>query len=303
MCLCRADGAKAVPGVIRVMRLVGTVKVTDITTGNTVALNSGDVLSEDYTIQTGPYSSVVLLFSNGSTLLLKADTELSVSEFIQEPFKSTTEYMSQLDTEPSSSQTTLKLKYGSLIGQVKRLNTEEGSTYDVATPTGIAGIRGTSFALTVDRDLSTLQVATGEMFFLPAIGTREGEYIIAKKETELTISLESLISKPLDPTIKTSIVNEASKASEGLSTIPLPYFEPGPDNSPSIEGTPEPAVDESKGKTPTSEPPAPPISSDTQGKKSSLAPHELPNPDAESIDDTNLSPFALPPPASPVTGT
>ncbi len=303
MHVAHADPSKAVPGVIRVMRLVGSVSVQDHNTGNTLALNSGDVLSEHYTIKTGPYSSVVLLFSNGSTIVLKAETELSIAEFIQDPFKANTEYMSQLETEPSSSQTTLKLKYGSLIGQVKHLKTEEGSTYDVDTPIGIAGIRGTSFALTIDKDLGTLQVAEGEMFFLPSVGARDGEYIIAKTESQLNMSPQSITARPLDPKEKTAIIDEASQASEGLSTIPIIYFEPGPDNGPSIEANQEPTGDDSQQKKPPTLSPAPSPPTPPQNKKPGLAPHDLPNPDANSIDDTELSPFALPPPASPVTGS
>jgi hypothetical protein len=301
--VAKAGTSKAVPGVIRVMRLVGSVSVQDNNTGDTLALNSGDVLSEHYTIKTGPYSSVVLLFSNGSTLVLKPETELSIAEFIQDPFKANTEYMSQLETEPSSSQTTLKLKYGSLIGQVKHLKTEEGSTYDVDTPIGIAGIRGTSFALTIDKDLGTLQVAEGEMFFLPSIGSREGEYIIAKTESQLRMSPQSIIASPLDPKDKASIIDEASQASEGLSTIPIIYFEPGPDNAPSIEASEKPTDDNSEAKKPPAPSPAPSPPAPPKSKIPGLATHELPNPDANSIDDTQLSPFASPPPASPVTGS
>ena len=72
--LSLSANTQSVPGVIRVMRLVGTATIQEDSSGKIVALRAGDVLAEHYTLKTGPYSSVVLLFTNGSTLIIKAET-------------------------------------------------------------------------------------------------------------------------------------------------------------------------------------------------------------------------------------
>lgn len=300
----KAESPQALPGVIRVMRLVGTASIREDSSEKAVALHPGDVLSENYTLKTGPYSSVVLLFSNGSTVVIKADTELSISKFIQDPFEASTEYMSQLEAEPSSSQTTLKLNYGTLVGKVKHLNTEKGSSYDVSTPMGIAGIRGTSFSLTVNKDAGTLQVAEGEMFFLPSLGEHDGKYIIAKTETQLAISLQEIKQSPLPPPARDTILEESTQAVEGFGKIPLAQFQPGPDNLPSIQEAEKKPDSEpaKKAKKPTSNQEPAPSTPSPEAKKNETPPYDLPNLDSDSIDDTTLAPFAVPPPASPVGG-
>lgn len=300
-----AANPQAVPGVIRIMRLVGTATITEDSTGKTVDLRPGDVLAEHYTIQTGPYSSVVLLFSNGSTLLIKADTELSISEFIQDPFQASTEYMSQLEAEPSSSQTTLKLNYGTLVGKIKPLNTEEGSSYDVATPIGIAGIRGTSFALSVSKDQGTLQVAEGEMFFLPSLGDYDGQYIIAKSETQLAISSKEIKTTPLSSDLRDNILQESLEAAEWLDTVKSIQLQPGAENTPAIqalEATPPSATasPEDPPSLPAKLEPLPPPTS--LPKEKEIPPYDLPNLDSDTIEDSILVPFATPPPASPIGG-
>ncbi len=304
--LMKAAHPQAVPGVIRVMRLVGTATIQEDGTGTTVALRPGDVLAEHYTLKTGPYSSVVLLFSNGSTLVIKAETELSISKFIQDPFQTNTAYMSQLEAEPSESQTKLKLNYGTLVGKVKPLNTQEGSTYDVATPIGIAGIRGTSFSLSVGKDHGTLQVAEGEMFFLPSLGESDGRYIIAKTETQLFISIQEIKQRPLTPQERDKILEESSQAVQGLATVRTAQFQPGPDNLPNLQemqAEPSPPFPEKAVKpSPSEDKPALPTPLPAVEEKKT-APYDLPNLDSDSIDDTTLVPFATPPPASPVGGS
>lgn len=303
--LMTAANPQAVPGVIRVMRLVGTATIQEDSSGKTVTLRPGDVLAEHYTLKTGPYSSVVLLFSNGSTLIIKAETELSISKFIQDPFQTNTTYMSQLEAEPSQSQTTLKLNYGTLVGKVKPLNTEEGSTYDVATPIGIAGIRGTSFLLHVGKEEGTLQVAEGEMFFLPSLGDNEGQYRIAKTETQLSISIKDIQQSPLLPKNRDAILEESSQAAKELETVPITQFQPGPDNRPVLQEMeaepPLPPPLPEKPPQPQPAPTAPP--GDPAFEEQIAAPYDLPNLDSDSIDDTLLPPFAIPPPVSPVGGT
>ena len=102
-----------------------------------------DVLPMGSTLTTGANGKVILLFSNGTVSTLMPNGKLVVSEFVQEAFKAPGGKMSDLKKEPSQSSLSLKLDFGDLVVGTKELS--EDSTFDIETPTGTAGIRGTQF--------------------------------------------------------------------------------------------------------------------------------------------------------------
>ena len=106
----------------------------------------GQLVADGYTVTTGKNGSIVLLFSNGSTVTLAGNTRFSVSRFFQETHRESTD-LENLDIEPSRSTTRLKLDYGEIVGHTRRLRT--ASTYEIETPIGIAGIRGTTYSINV----------------------------------------------------------------------------------------------------------------------------------------------------------
>ena len=101
----------------------------------------GKTITEGYTILTGRESEAVLLLSNGSLTTLGSNGELSIAQFSQKEFKGSGKKLSELETEPSTSKTKLKLAYGDLVFNVKKLNAD--STFEIESPIGLAGIRGT----------------------------------------------------------------------------------------------------------------------------------------------------------------
>ena len=130
-------------GTIKAFRVSGDVQLLDESTGASSPLEEGQTFSQGYTVTTAVDSSVVLLFSNGSSIILNADTILSVAKFLQEPYDPGLGDYSELDADPSQSDTLLKMDYGDIIGNVKRLRSL--SLYLIETPVGIAGIRGTTY--------------------------------------------------------------------------------------------------------------------------------------------------------------
>ena len=105
-----------------------------------------------YTLTTGKSGSIVLLFSNGSTVTLAGNTRFSVSRFFQETHRERAD-LENLDIEPGRSTTRLKLDYGEIVGHTRRLRT--ASTYEIETPIGIAGIRGTTYSINVTVEPNT----------------------------------------------------------------------------------------------------------------------------------------------------
>jgi hypothetical protein len=154
------------PGVVLVARIVGTVQMTHNDT--TTALRVDDRIPQAARVNTGPASSVVLVFSNGATTQLGEDTEMVLEEFLQDPFGATIQ-VATLTEEPSTSRTRLGLNRGEIVGQVKRLRHDRGSSFIVQTPVGAAGIRGTTFRIVFR------PTGTGQAFF--QLSTVEGNVV------------------------------------------------------------------------------------------------------------------------------
>jgi hypothetical protein len=106
----------------------------------------GASVGQNQIVNTGPNSSVVLVFANGATVNLGADSQLVIDEFSQDPF-TTAIKVSELTEEPTSSKTRLNLMRGELLSNVKTLHRDKGSEFHVQTPVGAAGIRGTTFRI------------------------------------------------------------------------------------------------------------------------------------------------------------
>lgn len=160
-----------VAGRIVAAKVKGTVTATNTADNSKKELHDNDAISEKYVVTTGQNSSVILVFSNGSTINLSQDSTLSIEEFLQDPF-SNSYAMASASEEPSTSVTKLTLARGELVGNVKHLHQDgpNGSSFTVNTPVGAAGIRGTTFRIVFRPDSS------GKAFF--TLSTAEGEVVL-----------------------------------------------------------------------------------------------------------------------------
>jgi hypothetical protein len=134
------------PGRIIVAKVTGDVTATDPATSIRRSLTATSQVSEGEVIRTGPNSTLTLVLSNGATVMLGADATLGVEAFTQQPFAQAFR-VSEIDAEPSTSTTRLNLMRGDLVSDVKKLNKGAGSSFQIKTPVGAAGIRGTAFRL------------------------------------------------------------------------------------------------------------------------------------------------------------
>jgi hypothetical protein len=138
----------------------------------TPQLKPKDVISVKHTVTAGEASTATLVFSNGATISLKQKTSLVIAEFLQDPF-STPYAMPTEDTEPNVSTTKLNLVEGEVVCKVKKLNTDEGTSFEINTPAGAAGIRGTTFAVTYVPDSD---------------GSGKGRYVLSVTEGEVSLT-------------------------------------------------------------------------------------------------------------------
>jgi len=155
-------------GLIRLTRINTQVFVSNNEGGEQVEKIVEEKITENNTVvTTGPESRVILVFSNGATINLAADSELNIETFQQDPFGG--EYsVKDATTEPEAkSVTKLHLTRGELVGNVKSLRSDLGSSFTVSTPAGAAGIRGTTFRIVYRPD------GNGQAFF--SVMTLEGD--------------------------------------------------------------------------------------------------------------------------------
>ncbi len=145
--LFAADAAGGVAGNVRVLKVQGTVTLSD--SGKPAEpLKEGIFIHQKNLVKTGADSQAWLLFSNGTTVTVQPNSSFSVEKFLQTPFDSTEVDYTKLKAEPSVSQTQINVNEGSIVADVRKLN--KGSTFKIGTPLGVAGIRGTLIQVTVN---------------------------------------------------------------------------------------------------------------------------------------------------------
>ena len=85
---------------------------------------------------------VVLLFSSGTITTLKEESVLNIKKFAQQKFDpKTAGKLADRKDEPSPSETVIDLSLGDMVVDVKKLKKE--SSFNIDSPVGTAGIRGT----------------------------------------------------------------------------------------------------------------------------------------------------------------
>lgn len=138
-----ADASAQTPelGTARVVKVEGTAFATKADSEERVALRGGDSVHRKTTLVTEAKSRLVLLFSNGAAMTLGPDTTMTIEEYLQEAPESR-------KADPGPSSTHLFLEYGEITGNVEGLDAR--SDFEVKTPLGTAGIRGTTFQVTFD---------------------------------------------------------------------------------------------------------------------------------------------------------
>jgi hypothetical protein len=133
----------------------------------------GGILFDGHTIKTGPASKIILLLTNGTITTLKPETSLNFKKFTQEKFDTSKTKLNELKGEPSKSTTIMDIEFGDLVVDVKKLDKE--SSFNIESPVGTAGIRGTVPAISVAKlpdggFTQTTSMLRGEIAFTPKGG-------------------------------------------------------------------------------------------------------------------------------------
>jgi len=173
------NAAAMKPGKIRVIEVNGSGAKSVNAQGATSELKRGDFLSQGVRVVTGQNASVELAFENGSSVVVKPGSEFSIDQFLADPFDSQEVDYGSLENEPTMSVTRTNLKSGEIFFHVEKL--KERSTYEIITPVGIAGIRGTGGFVRSGKEKGAFGLYEGSAIFKTPNGqvhsVRQGQAI------------------------------------------------------------------------------------------------------------------------------
>ena len=178
-CFCLSLRAIDSKGAIIIASMEGQVTVTNNESGLDLAsdrIKVGGLLFDGHTVKTGTGSKIVLLFSSGTITTLKEDSVLNIKKFAQKSFDpKTAGKLSARKDEPSPSETVIDLSLGDMVVDVKKLKKE--SSFNIDSPVGTAGIRGTIPRMKVVKLPSggfnqTTQMLKGKISYMPKGGGR-----------------------------------------------------------------------------------------------------------------------------------
>ena len=157
------DGKK---GAVIIASVKGTVEVYDHLLDQKEPAKVGSVLTSPKTLITGNNGGSVIIFTNGTSANIGANTKLFFQKIWQQEFKASPFNVSQIKEETSPCRIAMELKSGDLVVDVKKL--KNSSSFDIYSPVLAAGIRGTRFGFSATNDYSNLGVLEGEVVVLDA---------------------------------------------------------------------------------------------------------------------------------------
>ena len=178
-------------GAVIFVSIEGDVKLKSLSTGEFLPEDQvavGKSFTAGNTVVTGNASKAVLLLSNASMTTVSENSELVFSEFNLKAFNGSPKKLTEIETEPTTSNVKIKLAYGDMVLNVKKLNA--GSSFDIDSPVGTASIRGTVIRLVVVIDQNSgqasggVQVAEGSVTFTDPSGITVD--VVAGQGTEVT---------------------------------------------------------------------------------------------------------------------
>ena len=203
-------------GAALVLTLEGKVSVVNSSSVKGTAATVNQFLSPGDSLVTGQGSDALLLLTNGATLSVGANTTFELKTFYQEDFNSGQAKVGSFKEEVSTSSVLIELKAGELMVDVRKL--KKKSNFEISSPLGVAGIRGTVFSLSVSEDSTVLSVLTGLVDFVS--NDNQQSQVGAEKVLVSSEEKESVINDLADAQ-KQSIAQAVGRAKREAEEISL----------------------------------------------------------------------------------
>ena len=253
-------------GALILLSKQGEVSFLDAAGATTEAVKVGDLIPRSYTATTGVGSEMTILLTNGTLITLVEKTRMKLKTFEQEPFDPRGRKVKDLEVEPSSSEVGIELDAGSLIIKTKKLN--KSSSFDIYSPLGTAGIRGTEFQMALDPAQGVqLDVTESTVAFTPPGG---GQPIAVSEGSGLSVSPSGAVTqRPVSPTAaqQISTTNESATIQSenvSLNEVTNAMEQATTEAETAVEESPEPQEDS----------PEEPMEEDSQPETEEEAPME-----------------------------
>jgi hypothetical protein len=244
-------------GAIIIASIEGQVAVTNNTTGAALpapAVAAGKILFDGHTIKTGPNGKVILLFSTGTVTTLKADSTLNIKKFTQGKIPAGTN-LNTIKEEPSASDVLIDLNVGDMVVDIKKLKKE--SSFDIDSPVGTAGIRGTRVGMNIRPAagggwMSKITVPRGAISFTPLailgapppipVPVLAGQ-AVAPAVTDTGAVTAAPVAAPAAPgdlaAINADLDDAGAAASNSMDMAPAPSDGPDSEDAPQKDGEEE----------------------------------------------------------------
>jgi hypothetical protein len=162
------------PANVIAIQIYGNVSVAHGKAALPVPVKDNDALAAGDIVETAVRSGVVLVLPNGSTISLNEKSRLAITVALQSPFAAPDLVVyDNTKTEPSTSSTSLDLKFGEVVAWVRKLL--PGSDFSIKTPAGQSTVKGTEFEVAYTEDPTgeascRLSTASGLVVFAPLEG-------------------------------------------------------------------------------------------------------------------------------------
>ncbi|WP_309386300.1 FecR family protein [Cerasicoccus frondis] len=213
LCLANVASAQEKIGVIKAFLVKGQVQLVNNATGAVTPLKRGQEFSEGNTVVTGDNSTALLLFSNGASINVTPNSKFDVTTFEQASYDPALGSFLRLEKDPSLSTTNTSLGYGQIIGEVRKLDLDAGSSFTINTPVASAGIRGTVWVVEYNAETGEFSSTniTGDVVVVLADGT---VVPVAEGETYTILNINDPgSSAPASPEV-------LAKANQFVATLP-----------------------------------------------------------------------------------
>lgn len=225
-------------GNIHVIKVKGAPTLVDEGDKSTTELKEGVYVKQGHVIKTGKGEQAVLLFSNGTVITIEPNSTFSIDKFLQVPFDSTKVDYAKAKNEPSISQTKVTVSEGSIVGDVAKLN--KGSTFNIGTPVGVAGIRGTTIRITVTKTSTGATVSVQLPEGVADFSSLNGQTVTLTDGKQVTFSLNTttgnLDVSSVSPITQAEAAEIAQLVEQSQRDIPdSPFSSLDPNTNPEVQ--------------------------------------------------------------------
>ncbi|HNU90759.1 MAG TPA: FecR domain-containing protein [Spirochaetota bacterium] len=152
--------------------VIGEVKISSLNGERPAA--PGDVIAESDTVVTGHASMVDIVYGTSGIIRINENSMVR---------------MTSLFAGEGAGKSRMDISKGKMFVTVSKLG--KGASFEVASPTTIAAVRGTSFRVTADKNSSRIDVLAGRIKVNPVREGRIIEEIETVVETNGTVALDT----------------------------------------------------------------------------------------------------------------